>query len=82
MIMLDGKGRRGNGTRRERRLMPCISSYNKNSPVFCVWFEFLPKVVMVAQRITPLGFVHLLLTVGIFVPAPVETGKHGESWHM
>ena len=59
--------------------MPCISSYNKNNPAFWVWFEVLPMAVMVAQRITPLGFVHLLLTVGIFVQVPVETEKHGES---
>ena len=38
--------------------------------------------VMVAQRIRPLGFVHLLLTVEIFVQAPVESEKHGESQHL
>ena len=36
-------------------------------------------VVMVAQKIKPLGFVHLLLTVGIFAQVPVETDKHRES---
>lgn len=35
--------------------------------------------VMGAQMIKPLGFVHLLLTVAIFVQVPVETEEHGES---
>lgn len=65
-------------TRREGRLMLC--SYKKKILSFWVWFEFSPMVVMVAQRIRPLGFVHLLLTVEIFVQAPVEISeKHGES---
>lgn len=81
MIMLDDKGGGGEGrdrTRREGRLMPC--SYKKKILSFWVWFEFSPMVVMVAKRIRPLGFVHLLLTVEIFVQAPVEISKkHGES---
>jgi len=56
-----------------------FSFNNNNSPAFWVWFEFLPMVVTVAQRIALLGFAHLLLTVGIFVQVPVETGKHGET---
>jgi len=36
-------------------------------------------VVTGAQMIKPLGFVHLLLTVAIFVQVPVEKEKHGES---
>ena len=59
-----------------------VHKLKKNNLSFWVWFEFSPMPVMVAQRIRPLGFVHLLLTVEIFVQAPAESEKHGESQHI